>query len=308
MPGRSRFAQRGVSNEERMRDDDSARRFPGRSTTREDARYDARFREPEGEGRYGSGGSYGYGGGFEHGGEPGYRQSEQRGSYGRGDEEFYETTGGFGYDVSGYGAGGLGYPGAGEDRYGSPGPRGRRPEPHRDDPRKGYVQDSGYAQSGGAQQEHTGQGSGYGSSDQHSDGRGHDGGGMQRFHGSSSGGQPGRGRFYGRTPQGYTRSDERIREDVCDRLSHGHIDPSELSVKVEAGVVTLEGFANNRADKFHAEEVADGVLGVKDVDNRIRVRKADSTRDSENAWTPSKQDEASNAEASKPRNGTRGAS
>jgi len=306
MPGRSRFAQRGVSYEERMRDDDSAQRFPGSARTREDERYDQRSADPRRDGWYGSGGSYGYGGGFEHQGEQGYRAPEERGAYGRGDEEFYETTGGFGYNVSAYGAEGLGYPGADEDRYGSRGAGGRKPEPQRDDPRKGYAQDSGYAQSGGARPEHTGQGSGYGSSDQHSDGRGHEGGGTRRFFGSSSaGGQPGRGRFYGRTPQGYTRSDERIREDVCDRLSHGHIDPSDITVKVEGGVVTLEGFANSRADKFHAEEVADAVLGVRDIDNRLRVRKAESTRDAENAWTPTKED---GGEPNKQRNNDRSAS
>ncbi|MDB4975237.1 MAG: hypothetical protein JWN48_3578 [Myxococcaceae bacterium] len=274
--GQSRFAQRGQSHEERMSEDDSAQRFPGEGRTRQDARYDAQQPAPR-DGYYGSGGSYGYGGGFDHRGESGYQERPERGSYGRG-EEFYETSGGFGREVGGYGRQGLGYPGSNEDRYGSPGARGSQREPHtgHDDPRAGYSQDSGYAQSGGQRRENTGQGSGYRSSD-HSDGHGHQGGGRPgRFFGSSSSAQqPGRGRFYGRMPQGYSRSDERIREDICDQLSHGHIDPSEISVKVESGVVTLEGFASNRAEKFHIEEVADAVLGVKDIDNRVRIRRED---------------------------------
>jgi len=287
-----------------MMEDDSAERFPGEARGREDARYDARHRE----GYYGSGGSYGYGGGFEHEGERGYQPRDERGQYGRGDEEFYEETGGFGRGVSGYGAAGLGYPGRGEDRYGSSGSRDnvRRPGP-RDDARQGYSQDAGYAQSGGEHRERTGQGGGYSSPEPRPSGGGGFGGDpRQRFYGRSSSptGQPSRGRFYGRTPQGYTRSDDRIREDVCDALSHGHIDPSEISVKVENGVVTLEGFASDRGVKFHAEEVADSVLGVKEVDNRLRVRKAQSTSESENAWTPTREDTREQREDKGPRNGT----
>jgi hypothetical protein len=260
--GQSRFAQRGMSHEERMSEDDSARRFPGEGRTRQDARYDG----SPGRDPYGSGGSFGYGGGFEHGGQPGYReQNNGRGNYGRG-EEFYESRGGFGRDVGGYGREGLGYPGQGEDRYGSPGTQGSRRSPQEgpDDARKGYTQDAGYAQSGGEHKE----------GERGSQGQGR-GPGAGRFYGNSGGpGQSGgRGRFYGRTPQGYTRADDRIREDVCDHLSHGHIDPSEISVKVQDGVVTLEGVIESRSEKFHAEEVADAVLGVKDVDNRLRVRK-----------------------------------
>ena len=42
---------------------------------------------------------------------------------------------------------------------------------------------------------------------------------------------------------------------------------------VEQGVVTLEGFVGSRQDKFHAEEVADAVMGAKDVDNRLRIKR-----------------------------------
>lgn len=265
LAGRANFAQRGQAYEERLRDDDSARHFPGRARTREDVRDDIDPRE----GYYGSGGSYGYGGGFEHGGEPGYEEAP-RGRYGRGGEEFYESTGGFGHEIS-YGREGLGYPGPAEDRYGSRGSQGFRREPRRsDDARGGYTQDSGFAQSGGTRKQAT-------AFDGHPEParRERNPAGArpdQRFYGSVPSGQQ-RGRIYGLTPQGYTRSDERIREDLCDRLSQGHIDPSEISVTVENGVVTLTGFTQDRSEKFHVEEIADAVLGVRDVDNRIRIRK-----------------------------------
>jgi osmotically-inducible protein OsmY len=82
------------------------------------------------------------------------------------------------------------------------------------------------------------------------------------------------GGFAGRGPKGYVRSDERIREDVCDRLSvDDDIDASDLEVSVEAGEVTLEGTVQTRSMKHHAENLADEVVGVKDVHNRLRVRK-----------------------------------
>jgi hypothetical protein len=80
-----------------------------------------------------------------------------------------------------------------------------------------------------------------------------------------------KGRFFGRTPQGYTRSDERIREDVCDQLMYGHVDPSAVSVTVSEGEVTLEGRVEQRRDKYAVEEIAASVLGVREVNNRLRV-------------------------------------
>jgi osmotically-inducible protein OsmY len=43
----------------------------------------------------------------------------------------------------------------------------------------------------------------------------------------------------GHGPKGYTRSDERILEDVCERLAHvPAIDARELSVEVKDGEVS----------------------------------------------------------------------
>jgi hypothetical protein len=77
----------------------------------------------------------------------------------------------------------------------------------------------------------------------------------------------------GRGPRGYRRTDERIHEEVCDRLeAHGEVDASHVEVKVENGEVTLTGTVTDRRTKRLAESVADGVRGVVDVHNQIRLR------------------------------------
>src|SRR5687767_13700993 len=53
-------------------------------------------------------------------------------------------------------------------------------------------------------------------------------------------------RFFGKGPKGYKRSDDRIREDVCDVLSEGWIDASDIEVRVSDSEVTLIGFVTDR--------------------------------------------------------------
>jgi len=78
----------------------------------------------------------------------------------------------------------------------------------------------------------------------------------------------------GKGPKGYTRSDERIREDVCDRLSDDdQIDARDITVTVKNAEVILEGSVNDRRSKHRAEDVAESVSGVKDVTNQLRARK-----------------------------------
>jgi osmotically-inducible protein OsmY len=79
-------------------------------------------------------------------------------------------------------------------------------------------------------------------------------------------------RYRGRGPKGYQRSDTRIYEDVCDRLSLGDVDAENIEVQVSKAEVTLSGWVRNRWDKRIAEDVAESVPGVKDVHNNIRVR------------------------------------
>lgn len=76
----------------------------------------------------------------------------------------------------------------------------------------------------------------------------------------------------GRGPQGYTRSDERIKEDICERLSeHHYIDASQIRVEVSQGVVTLEGSVYDRWQKYQTEDLVDATSGVNDIQNRLNV-------------------------------------
>jgi len=94
--------------------------------------------------------------------------------------------------------------------------------------------------------------------------------GRQRFPGS---GGVSSGPYAGRGPRGYRRSDERIREEVCQALyDHAWMNASDLSVEVQDGVVTLHGDADNRDQKRLAEDVAERVMGVKDVQNQLKVK------------------------------------
>lgn len=78
--------------------------------------------------------------------------------------------------------------------------------------------------------------------------------------------------YRGRGPKNYQRSDERIREMVCERLEdHHEIDASEIEVTVANGDVTLAGSVDDRHTKRLAEDVAESVPGVKNVANTLRV-------------------------------------
>ena len=81
------------------------------------------------------------------------------------------------------------------------------------------------------------------------------------------------GPYTGRGPRGYRRADERIHEDVCDRLTEaGDVDATDIEVKVVAGVVTLSGSVTSRIAKRRAEDLAEGVRGVNDVQNQLRIQ------------------------------------
>ena len=78
--------------------------------------------------------------------------------------------------------------------------------------------------------------------------------------------------YRGIGPRGYRRDDARIREDVCDALTDNDaIDASNITVTVQDGVVRLAGTVPHRVMKRLAEDVSDGCMGVRDVDNQLRV-------------------------------------
>ena len=87
-------------------------------------------------------------------------------------------------------------------------------------------------------------------------------------------------RHRGRGPKNYTRSDERIAEDVNDRLADdAHIDASDIEVSVSGGEVTLNGSVTERFAKRHAEDIAERISGVKHVQNNLRVAEQHMTTD-----------------------------
>jgi osmotically-inducible protein OsmY len=77
----------------------------------------------------------------------------------------------------------------------------------------------------------------------------------------------------GRGPKNYSRSDDRIREDVSDRLTDDPlVDASEIDVTVSNQEVTLSGTVHTRQQRRLAEDCAESVSGVKHVQNNLRVK------------------------------------
>lgn len=235
---------------------------------------------------YGQQGQTGYGpsGGY---GDP----DEPRGSQGYGTQR----SGGWATRHGSYAA--QSAPGAQQPQHyggapGSPGEQGRPPSgtalqsPYPEGPgRSGYSAHGGYAAHGGrhgpglqqghAEQRETMQqippSPGYGT---------HGGPGPEAY---SRGGAPqqretpagsaGAGmRQARRWPRGYQRSDERIKEDIYERLlERSDIEAEEVTVIVDSGAVRLEGSVPRRAMKHAIEDLVDDCPGVKDIDNRLRV-------------------------------------
>lgn len=134
----------------------------------------------------------------------------------------------------------------------------------------GGAYDGGYGGSRGPGHDRDYEGSSYGQNL---------GGGMSldegRFttRGQYGGGQYGGQRRTGNAPKGYKRSDDRIREDVCDRLSERwDVDSQGIEVSVSNGEVTLSGLVPERGMKFRAESISDGVSGVSEVHNQLRIQ------------------------------------
>lgn len=84
---------------------------------------------------------------------------------------------------------------------------------------------------------------------------------------------PGKQSFRGRGPKGYTRSDARLEELICERLTDDpEIDASDIEVDVDKQLVRLSGTVEDRLMKYAAEELAMR-CGAKDVDNQLRVQR-----------------------------------
>ena len=84
----------------------------------------------------------------------------------------------------------------------------------------------------------------------------------------------------GRGPSNYTRSDERILEDACDKLTQDWgVDARNVQVTVAKGEVTLDGKVENRRQKRRAEDVVHDVSGVGHVQNNLRTQDSARTDD-----------------------------
>jgi hypothetical protein len=88
-------------------------------------------------------------------------------------------------------------------------------------------------------------------------------------------GMPRRESQFGKGPKGYARSDERLKEDISERLMRDHdVDASDIDIEVRNGKVTLSGSIADRRLKHYVEDTVEQCLGVQDIDNRLVVRGA----------------------------------
>ncbi|AZZ36638.1 hypothetical protein CIK05_07490 [Bdellovibrio sp. qaytius] len=105
------------------------------------------------------------------------------------------------------------------------------------------------------------------------------------------------GAHAGKGPKGYQRSEERIREDVCEALAaHTHIDASEIEVEVSDGMVTLSGTVESRQTKRLAEQAVERVRGVKDIHNQLQISSSQEIERDSSGFAASK---AKSAKSSK---------
>lgn len=118
---------------------------------------------------------------------------------------------------------------------------------------------------------------GYGSADLGGAGYGMGGSALEDTrmgNGQRMGGRQGLG-HRGKGPKGFARTDDRLREMVCERLSDDdNIDASDIDVQVAGGEVTLAGHVASRAERRAAEDSVEACSGVSHVQNNLRVRSA----------------------------------
>lgn len=111
--------------------------------------------------------------------------------------------------------------------------------------------------------------------------------------GAAQGVESQRGPHYGKGPKGYKRSDERIREEVCELMSRqGYVDASDVEVFVEGGVIRLVGTVATRNEKRALEQMCDHVHGVEEVENQIRLRRGETGVTSSEKSQPSQRNPA----------------
>ncbi len=76
----------------------------------------------------------------------------------------------------------------------------------------------------------------------------------------------------GRGPKGYVRSDDKMLEDVSERMFHDPLlDASNIELSIADGELTMDGSVDSRRAKRRAEDLADSVAGIGHVQNNLRV-------------------------------------
>jgi len=184
------------------------------------------------------------------------------------------------YGQSGYGRGGYGQSRGGESRYGGSG-RERDDSSNYSMGQPGYGRDwgsSGTSQYGRGGYGGRGQASrGQGWREPYGEGQQYGSSGYGYGYGGSEFGGQSRGQHRGKGPKGYQRTDDRLKEMICERLREDpDIDASEISVNVASGRVTFEGSVDSRRTKNAVEDIAEQ-FDVTDVQNNLRVGAARST-------------------------------
>ncbi|HEX2595444.1 MAG TPA: BON domain-containing protein [Luteimonas sp.] len=273
----------------------------GRQGRDRDIQAESGWRQPQHMGRegsypqssenFGSRGEYERGGSGSMYGSSGYEGGSQRNQYGQyaGSQGRSQEYAGAGRS-SGYGAGRQEFDdqdfsqdySQGSSHYGSQGFGAQGSQ--------GVYGPQGFGAQGGigARSSEYGLGPGYSNSGNYAGGSYGSGGYSREGYGGSQSAQGGSGQwratdstgqgyggstsYRGLGPKNYTRSDERIREDLNEKLTEAHdIDASGLSVEVNNGVATLTGSVDQRWMKHRAEDLAESCSGVSDVNNQIRV-------------------------------------
>jgi hypothetical protein len=76
--------------------------------------------------------------------------------------------------------------------------------------------------------------------------------------------------YHGKGPRNFSRSDELLREEVCEAfLLSRELDPEHIDVEVNDAVVILRGRVRRRLDRYLAEDLASEVSGVREIVNQI---------------------------------------
>jgi|GEM_PF-6812003 len=107
----------------------------------------------------------------------------------------------------------------------------------------------------------------------------------------------------GSAPKNYKKSDDRISDDLCEKLMHQGLDCSGVEVSVKEGIVTLTGEVCERNDKHRIEQIAADISGVNDVENQLRMAKKSNGSTSSATFSSPKDTSSDTASKDKEKDG-----